>query len=288
MIVLDANILIRAILGRRVRQLLDEYSGHGVRFYAPDVAYADAGKYLPSLLKKKGKADADLSMSLRYLRHLVEPIGWESYGAFEGEARLRLRGRDEDDWPVVATALALAYPIWTEDTDFFGVGVAVWTTNRNLPQATNEVYANGGCLNPLAANSVRDLAQARGWISRERIAESLSLIRENNKLNYESITSSRTAGPPCASSHKEPSTMRRALCLWLLGCATLMAQLPAPSALPSKPFSIRKTWVIGGHGPWDYLTLDPKTLQLYIAHAPTVQVMDVGKGAVTAEVKGSR
>jgi predicted nucleic acid-binding protein len=54
MIVLDANILIRAVLGRHVRQLLETYAGHGIRFYAPDVAYADASKYLPSLLRKKG------------------------------------------------------------------------------------------------------------------------------------------------------------------------------------------------------------------------------------------
>jgi predicted nucleic acid-binding protein len=64
MIVLDANILIRAVLGRRVRQLIDTYAGQGVRFFAPDVAFDDAEKYLPPLLKKRGKADADLSASL--------------------------------------------------------------------------------------------------------------------------------------------------------------------------------------------------------------------------------
>jgi len=42
MLVLDANILIRAVLGRRVRQILELYAAHGLRFYAPDVAYADA------------------------------------------------------------------------------------------------------------------------------------------------------------------------------------------------------------------------------------------------------
>jgi predicted nucleic acid-binding protein len=41
MIVLDANILIRAILGRRVQQLIDTYTGQ-VRFVAPDVAFDDA------------------------------------------------------------------------------------------------------------------------------------------------------------------------------------------------------------------------------------------------------
>ncbi len=59
MIVLDANILIRAVMGHRVRQLLDE-----------------------------------------------------------------------DDWPVLATALGIACAIWTEDADFFGTGIAVWTTSR--------------------------------------------------------------------------------------------------------------------------------------------------------------
>ena len=130
MIVLDANILIRTILGRRARQLVETYTVQGVRFYAPDVAFEDAERYLPALLKKRGKADTNLSASLEYLREIVEPVERELYGLFEAEARERLRGRDEDDWPVLATALALACAIWTEDTDFFGTGIAVWTTNR--------------------------------------------------------------------------------------------------------------------------------------------------------------
>jgi len=55
MIVLDANILIRAVLGRRVRQLIDTYGTQGIRFFAPDVAFDDAETYLPPLLKKRGK-----------------------------------------------------------------------------------------------------------------------------------------------------------------------------------------------------------------------------------------
>jgi len=27
--------------------------------------------------------------------------------------------RDPEDWPILAAALALDFPIWTEDTDFF-------------------------------------------------------------------------------------------------------------------------------------------------------------------------
>jgi len=118
MIVVDANILIRAVLGRRVRQLVDTYEVKGVRFLAPDVAFDDAQKYLPPLLKKRRKPDADVSASLEYLRLVVETVDSELYAVFEKEARQRLRGRDDDDWPVLATALALSCAIWTENADF--------------------------------------------------------------------------------------------------------------------------------------------------------------------------
>ena len=82
------------------------------------------------LLKKRGKPHADFSASLEYLRNIIETVTPELYAVFESEARQRLRGRDESDWPILATALGLACAVWTEDADFFGTGVAVWTTNR--------------------------------------------------------------------------------------------------------------------------------------------------------------
>lgn len=130
MIVLDANILIRAILGHRVRELTDSYSPKGIRFFAPDGAFEDLRKYLPHFAKKRNKPQADLGATLEYLRSLIEPVTPELYGVFETEARKRLGGRDESDWPVLASTLAQSCPIWTEDADFFGTGVAVWTTNR--------------------------------------------------------------------------------------------------------------------------------------------------------------
>lgn len=62
------------MLGRRVRQLVEIYSAQGFRFVAPDVAFNDAQKYLPPLLKKRGKPDVDVLASLEYLRQLIEPI----------------------------------------------------------------------------------------------------------------------------------------------------------------------------------------------------------------------
>ena len=117
-------------MGRRVRPLVETYAAQGVRFFAPDIAFDDAGRYLPPLLKKRGKLAADVPASLEYLRHLIEPVERDLYATFENDARQRLCGRDESDWPVLAAALGLACAIWTEDADFFGTGIAVWTTNR--------------------------------------------------------------------------------------------------------------------------------------------------------------
>jgi predicted nucleic acid-binding protein len=47
--------------------------------------------------------------------------------ALEDEARAR-SSRDRARWPVVAGALALSAAIWSNDKDFFGTGVATWTT----------------------------------------------------------------------------------------------------------------------------------------------------------------
>jgi len=49
-IVVDANILVSAVLGRRVRQLLAEY-GDRVLFVSPQVAFVEAGRHLPTLYK---------------------------------------------------------------------------------------------------------------------------------------------------------------------------------------------------------------------------------------------
>ena len=127
--VLDANILIRAVLGSRALSLLATY-GEQTDFFAPDVAFADAHEHLPVILEKKGVNTAAALAILDSLRGLVQMVEPETYSSFESVARQRLIHRDQDDWPILAAALALRCPIWTEDTDFFGCGVATWTTDR--------------------------------------------------------------------------------------------------------------------------------------------------------------
>ena len=128
-IVLDANILIRAVLGKRVRQLITEHATN-VSFFAPDTAYAEAREHLPALLERRGVSGAAALATLDALEMVVRPIEAELYQPLEQQARARISERDPDDWPALACALLLGCPVWTEDADFFGTGVATWTTSR--------------------------------------------------------------------------------------------------------------------------------------------------------------
>ena len=128
-LVLDANILIRAVLGNQVRRILEEYA-ESVSFFIPESAYAEAEEHLASLVTKRGGDPAKGLILFRAVAALADLVTADLYGDHEAEARKRLGARDPDDWPILASALALGCPIWTEDTDFFGCGVATWTSNR--------------------------------------------------------------------------------------------------------------------------------------------------------------
>lgn len=129
MLVLDANILIRAVLGSRVLGLLRKHAGQ-VEFMAPAVAFQEAREHLPDILAARKVPAAPAMATLDLVARLVQTVEAETCSSFEAIARERIDRRDEDDWPVLAAALALGCPIWTEDTDFFGCGVATWTTDR--------------------------------------------------------------------------------------------------------------------------------------------------------------
>ena len=117
------------MLGERVRELIVE-NASTVKFFAPDMAYTDARKYLPALLDKRGVASVEAMQVLLRLESIVQVIDRDLYVGMRNQALQRIAVRDADDWPVLACALAIDCPVWTEDADFFGTGVATWTTDR--------------------------------------------------------------------------------------------------------------------------------------------------------------
>jgi predicted nucleic acid-binding protein len=131
-LILDANILMRAVLGTRVARLIRDYAA-AVDLLTVDEAFDDVAIYLPEVLAKRGGAEAEILAAitkLESLRPFIQTIPTTLFEPLEFQARERLKGRDEDDWPYLALALVLDCPIWTEDTDFFGCGIPIWTTDR--------------------------------------------------------------------------------------------------------------------------------------------------------------
>jgi predicted nucleic acid-binding protein len=128
-IVLDANILVRAVFGVRVRSLLQSYEDD-VAFYCPEVCFNDARRYIPAIAASRRVDPTEGLLTLDRLASVIEPIDRTLYEVHDEEARARISSRDIDDWPVVAASLLLDCPVWTEDHDFFGSGIATWTTNN--------------------------------------------------------------------------------------------------------------------------------------------------------------
>ena len=118
--VLDANIAIRAVFGVRVRHMLSTYS-EIVSFHIPDICVEEARKSVPPIAERRNTDPAIAGA-------LLEEVDRNLYEAYETSSRKRIAARDPNDWPILATALLLDCPIWTEDKDFFGSGVATWTT----------------------------------------------------------------------------------------------------------------------------------------------------------------
>jgi predicted nucleic acid-binding protein len=117
-LVLDANILVRAVFGVRVRQILETYED-ATAFYSPDACFSEAKGYIPDLAKRR-RVDSQLAQSmLEHISRIVEPVDKSLYESHEKLARERIEHRDPRDWPVISVAMLLDIPIWTEDQDFF-------------------------------------------------------------------------------------------------------------------------------------------------------------------------
>jgi predicted nucleic acid-binding protein len=132
-IVLDANIIIRAALGSKVRGLIAE-SSVDTMFYTPESAFQEVDKNLLKIFAKRKMNVEEIESTFDFLedtkKNVLVSVPLERYAAFEKTALMLLARRDDKDWPYLALALHLGCPIWTEDRDFFGCGVAVWTTDR--------------------------------------------------------------------------------------------------------------------------------------------------------------
>ena len=96
MLVVDANILMRAVLGKGARALLAKYCERIV-FVAPDVAFDQARKHLPQVIARRKLQVEPFMAYFVSLANIIQTIEREDYSGFEAIARQRLAQCDEDD-----------------------------------------------------------------------------------------------------------------------------------------------------------------------------------------------
>ena len=126
MLIVDANVLVSAAIGRS-RTLLRDTVERGVDLLVTDAALIEVRRVLIRLSVSRRVVDGELEQ----FAALMLALDAASYAPFEPAARARLHPRAQPDWPTLAAALAFGADIWSNDRDFFGTGVAVWST-RNV------------------------------------------------------------------------------------------------------------------------------------------------------------
>ena len=80
-------------------------------FFVPELALSEAQIHLAMLVIRRGGDPEKALRLLEALAGLVDLAGPDIYTEHETEARRRIGSRDPDDWPILASALALGCPI---------------------------------------------------------------------------------------------------------------------------------------------------------------------------------
>ena len=127
-LVADANVLLSSVIGGRARLALRHDDVE--RVYTPAAAYDEVLEYLPSLAKKK-RLELD-TLLLAFAALPVTIMERSEYEAKLPAARRRIGRRDPDDVDVLALALTLKLPVWSNDNDFENSGVEWYTTAELL------------------------------------------------------------------------------------------------------------------------------------------------------------
>ncbi len=123
----DANVLVRFTVGRAPEQA-DDLKARGVQLATTDAQAREAERVLQHVF---GLTDERAAEEMRDTLAGMQLYRAPTYRQKEAAARARIHYKNTRDWPILAAAIAHGAAIWTDDRDFFGTGVATWTT-RNV------------------------------------------------------------------------------------------------------------------------------------------------------------
>jgi predicted nucleic acid-binding protein len=124
----DANALLSAVLGGRANLILQHSEVEEI--FTTHETLDEVQQYASGLARKKRLHEDVVLLAVATLP--VTVVGREDYASKIAEASRRIGNRDPDDIPILALALALNLPLWSNDKDFKDAGVEWYTTERLL------------------------------------------------------------------------------------------------------------------------------------------------------------
>lgn len=123
----DVNVILSAIAGKAaLRVFLKE----DIEFITTQFNIAEVREYLHVISQQYAISEEIMESQLKLLPLKIYPRHF--YEGFVKEASKRLSGRDEDDVELLALAMKLEIPIWSNDRDFRHAEIEGYTTARLL------------------------------------------------------------------------------------------------------------------------------------------------------------
>ena len=120
----DANILLAASLGGRTRRV---FSRPDWSFFTTASVMAEVAEHAPLIASRRGLILEDVETTLRSLPVAVVPD--DDFVEYLLEAQRQIGSRDPDDITLLALALAMQIPLWSNDKDFSVAAIELWTTD---------------------------------------------------------------------------------------------------------------------------------------------------------------
>ena len=120
----DANPILSAIIGGSARKVF--IGDETISFYTTEFNFKEIEKYIPVFSAKKSIPVEDLYLALSIIPIIV--CNEEFYKDKIKEAKELIGKRDPDDIHLLALALKLNCPIWSNDKDFEGLGIIIYKT----------------------------------------------------------------------------------------------------------------------------------------------------------------
>jgi predicted nucleic acid-binding protein len=124
----DANVLLSAVLGGRANLILQHPEVEEI--LTSQETLDEVEEYALGLARKKRLREDLVILAIATLP--VSVVERKVYASHIAEATRRIGRRDPDDIPILALALTLKIPLWSNDKDFENVGVEWYTTEQLL------------------------------------------------------------------------------------------------------------------------------------------------------------